>query len=135
MYFANIGQKRLNRIRLDVSDGTPIGDFGTIARTITPLDQWNDFTLDLEGSAWIATGGANTSQKIDARTGDVRIVAGDMKSMAIAEPTSAKFGRSECDSTVLYVTAAGGFVTPVDGDTIVGGQFVAVSTGFGRGCS
>lgn len=135
MYFANTGQKTLNRVRVDVGDGTPIGDFETIAQAITPLDQWDDFTLDDEGSVWMAAGGANTIQKIDTRTGEVRIVAGDVNSTAIAEPTSAKFGRRECDSTVLYVTTAGGIVTPVNGDTIIGGQLVAVRTGSGRGSS
>lgn len=133
MYFANTGQKKLNRVRLDVRDGTPAGEFETIAQTLTPLDQWDDFALDDEGNVWMATGGANTIQKINTRTGEVRIAAGDVNSTAIAEPTSAKFGRRECDSTVLYVTTAGGLATPVNGDTIVGGQLVAVRTGPGRG--
>lgn len=83
----------------------------------------------------MATGGANTIQKINTRTGEVRIAAGDVNSTAIAEPVSAKFGRRECDLTVLYVTTAGGLATPVNGDTIIGGQLVAVRTGSGRGSS
>lgn len=133
MYFANIGQKKLNRVRLDVSDGTPVGDFKTIAQTLTALDQWDDFALDDEGNAWMAAGGANTIQKINTRTGEVTVVAGDVNSTAIAEPTSAKFGRRECDSTTLYVTTAGGLATPVNGDIVIGGQLVAVKTGPGRG--
>lgn len=128
MYFANIGQKTLNRVRLNVSDGTPVGEFETIAHTLTPLDQWDDFTLDEEGDVWMAAGGANTIQKINPHTGDVKIVAGDVNSTAIAEPTSAKFGRRKCDSTVLYVTTAGGLATPVNGDVTIGGQLVAIRT-------
>lgn len=133
MYFVNTGQKNLNRVRLDISDGTPVGDFKTVAQTLTTLDQWDDFALDDEGNAWMAAGGANTIQKINTRTGEVMVVAGDVNSTAIAEPTSAKFGRRECDSTVLYVTAAGGLATPVNGDIVIGGQLVAVGTGPGRG--
>ncbi|KAH8765390.1 hypothetical protein F5883DRAFT_99293 [Diaporthe sp. PMI_573] len=135
MYFANIGQKTLNTVRLDVSDGTPVGEFETIAHTLGPLDQWDDFALDDEGNVWMAAGGANTIQKINTHTGDVRIVAGDVNSTSIAEPTSAKFGRRESDSTVLYVTTAGGLATPVNGDITIGGQLVAVGTGSGRGSS
>lgn len=133
MYFVNTGQKKLNRVQLDISDGIPVGDFQTIAQTLTPLDQWDDFALDDEGNAWMAAGGANTVQKINTRTGEVRIVAGDVNSTAIAEAISAKFGRRECDSTVLYVTTAGGLATPVNGDIVIGGQLVAVRTGPGRG--
>lgn len=133
MYFVNTGQKKLNRVRLDVNDGTPVGEFKTVAQTLTPLDQWDDFALDDEGNAWMAAGGANTVQKINTRTGEVRIVAGDVNSTAIAEAISAKFGRRECDSTVLYVTTAGGLATPVNGDIVIGGQLVAVRTGPGRG--
>lgn len=127
LYFTNVGQKKLNRVRLDV-DGTPAGDFETVAQTSTPLDQWDDFALDHEGNAWMSTGGANTIQKINTRTGDVKIVAGDVNSTAIAEPTSAKFGRRETDAMVLYVTTAGGLATPVNGDIVVGGQVVAIRT-------
>ncbi|KAI7787549.1 hypothetical protein LA080_015771 [Diaporthe eres] len=127
MYFVNTGQKKLNRVRLDVSDGTPVGDFKTIAQTLTPFDQWDDFALDDEGNAWMAAG--NTVQKINTRTGEVKVVAGDVNSTAIAEPTSAKFGRRERDWKVLYVTTAGGLATPVNGDTVIGGQLVAVRTG------
>lgn len=135
MYFANFGQKTLNRVRLDADDGTPVGEFETIAHTLTELDQWDDFALDDEDNAWMAAGGANTIQKVNTRTGDVSIVAGDVNSTAIAEPTSAKFGRREGDLTVLYVTTAGGLATPVDGHITVGGQLVAVRTGPGRSCS
>lgn len=82
----------------------------------------------------MAAGGANTIQKINTHTGEVRIVAGGMNSTAIAEPTSAKFGRRECDLTVLYITTAGGLATPVNGDITIG-QLVAVRTGSGRGSS
>lgn len=133
MYFANTGQMGLNTVRLDVSDGTPVGDFKTMAQTLTPLDQWDDFALDDEGNVWMAAGGANTVQKINTRTGEVTVVAGDLNSTAIAEATSAKFGRRECDSTVLYITTAGGLSTPVNGDIVIGGQLVAVGTGAGRG--
>lgn len=128
LYFTNLGQKKLNKVRLDVSDGTPAGEIETLAQTLTPLDQWDDFTLGHEGSVWMATGGANTIQKINTQTGDVSIIAGDVNSTAIAEPTSAKFGRREDDAMVLYVTTAGGIVTPVDGDVVIGGQVVAIRT-------
>ena len=59
------------------------------------------------------------------REGQERIVAGNVNSTAIAEPTSAQLGRDG----VLYVTTAGGLAVPVvvgGVPTRVGGQVVAV---------
>lgn len=127
LYFSNFGQGTLTRVPLNKTNGRPMGDFETVARILTPEDQWDDFTLDCDGHVWMAAGGANTVQKIRPE-GEVEIVAGGLNSTAIAEPTSTKFGRREDDADVLYVTTAGGEVTPVDGDITMGGQVVAIRT-------
>lgn len=129
LYFSNIGQGTLVSVPLNETNGRPAGDFKTVAATLTSEDQWDDFTLDCEGSVWMSTGGANTVQRI-SRDGKVEIMAGGLNSTAIAEPTSTKFGRREDDADVLYVTTAGGEVTPVDGSITIGGQVVAIKTGY-----
>lgn len=128
LYFSNFGQGNLVKVLLNITDGTPIGDFETVATTLTPEDQWDDFTFDCDGNVWIAAGWANTVEKI-SQNGNVETMAGNLNSTAIAEPTSVKFGRREDDANVLYVTTAGGEVTPVDGDVVIGGQVVGIKTG------
>lgn len=127
LYFDNCGQGVLVKVPLNARDGTPAGDFEVVATRLTTYDQWDDFTFDCEGSLFIATGGANTVQKIDPQ-GTVEIIAGSLNSTAIAESTSTKFGRREDDADVLYVTTGGGAGTPVDGTIILGGQVLAIKT-------
>ena len=65
---------------------------------------------------------------METRTGSQRIVAGNVNSTSIAEPTSAQLG----ENGVLYVTTAGGLAVPVvvgGEDVRVGGQLVAVELG------
>lgn len=127
LYFDNCGQGILVKVPLNASDGTPTGDYEVVATKLTVFDQWDDFTLDCEGNVFIATGGANTVQKIDTR-GNVEIIAGNLNSTAIAESTATKFGRREDDDNVLYVTTGGGVGTPVDGTIILGGQVLAIQS-------
>ncbi|KAF3767053.1 hypothetical protein M406DRAFT_355452 [Cryphonectria parasitica EP155] len=128
LYFDNPGQGILVKVPLDAKNGTPAGDFEVIAKTITSYDQWDDFTFDCEGNIFMATGGADTVQRIDDK-GHVQIIAGNLNSTAISEATSTKFGRREDDADVLYVTTGGGAATPVNGDIVIGGQVLAIKTG------
>lgn len=125
LYFDNCGQGLLVKVPMNASTGTPAGDFEVVATRLTSYDQWDDFTFDCEGNIFIATGGADTVQRIDAQ-GQVEIIAGSLNSTAIAESTSTKFGRREDDSNILYVTTGGGAGTPVDGTIILGGQVLAI---------
>lgn len=127
LYFSNFGQGRLIRVPLNTTDGRPLGNFETVATYLTANDQWDDFTFDCAGNVWMAAGGANTIQRISPE-GKVEIMAGNLNSTALAEPTSAEFGRREQDADVLYVTTAGGMFTPVNGNTTVGGQVVVIKT-------
>lgn len=135
LYFDNIGQGTLNKASVElVGNGTlaetvRVGPVETTATAPSSAEQWDDFAFDCEGNVFMATGGANTVQRIDVRTGEVEVVAGDLNSTLIAEPTSVKFGRRRDDADVLYVTTGGGAATPVDGDIIIGGQILAIKTG------
>jgi len=63
------------------------------------------------------------------KNGRQLVLAGDLNSTQIAEPTGVRFGRTGADRGVLYVSTAGGLAAPVDGTERVGGQVVAVDTG------
>jgi sugar lactone lactonase YvrE len=127
LYFSNVGRGTLVRVALNPDDGTPAGEAQTVAQSLSSLDQWDDFAIDCTGNAFITTGGSNTIQRVTPQ-GNVAVVAGDLNSTAVAEPASARFGRRSDDSNVLYVTTAGGMVAPVNGDTVVGAQVLAIRT-------
>lgn len=127
VYFTNFGNGTFNKMPIN-QDGTSAGPVTTIAHTKGPLDQFDDFTFDCDGNAFLVTGGGNTIEMISADGKRQVVIAGNLNSTAIAEPTSCAFGRGPHDKSVLYVVTAGGMQTPVSGTTIIGGQLVAVET-------
>ncbi|KAL7781353.1 hypothetical protein V8C43DRAFT_328205 [Trichoderma afarasin] len=109
LFFSNVGQQKLFKVPID-EDGTPSGPVTVVAR-------------------------GNSIEMISADGSQQVIIAGDVNSTAIAEPTSCVFGRGLHDKNVLYVVTAGGLGLPVNGDTIIGGQLVAVkTTSIGSAC-
>lgn len=127
LYFTNIGQGTLVKVPLNPDDGTPAGEAQTVAQSLSSKDQWDDFAIDCDGNVFMTTGGSNTIQRVTPK-GSVAILAGSLNSTAIAEPSSARFGRRPDDSNVLYVTTAGAMVAPVNGNTVVGAQVLAIRT-------
>ncbi|KAL6901481.1 hypothetical protein GGI43DRAFT_422402 [Trichoderma evansii] len=126
-YFTNFGNGTFNKVPIN-EDGTPAGPVTTIAHSNTPLHQFDDFTFDCEGNAYVVTGGGNTIEMISADGKTQVVIAGSLNSTVIAEPTSCAFGRGPNDKNILYVVTAGGMETPVDGNTIIGGQLLAIKT-------
>ncbi len=120
LYFTNSAQSLFAKIAIK-PDGTPRGPPATVIAS-TAAD---DFALDWRGDAFIATAGGNTIVEVK-KNGKQAIIAGDLNSTEIAEPTSARFGRTWQDRGTLYVTTAGGLGVPIKGDERVGGQLVAV---------
>ncbi|KAL7948584.1 hypothetical protein V8C42DRAFT_314891 [Trichoderma barbatum] len=127
VYFTNFGNGTFNKMPIR-SDGKPAGPVTTISHTKGPLDQYDDFTFDCDGNAYVVTGGGNTIEMISADGKRQVVIAGNLNSTAIAEPTSCAFGRGPHDKNVLYVVTAGGMQTPVNGNIVIGGQLVAVNT-------
>ncbi|RFU77337.1 hypothetical protein TARUN_4889 [Trichoderma arundinaceum] len=127
VYFTNFGNGTFNEMPIN-QDGTSAGPVTTLAHTKGPLDQFDDFTFDCDGNAFIVTGGGNTIEMVSADGKRQAVIAGNLNSTAIAEPTSCAFGRGPHDKNILYVVTAGGMQTPVNGNTIIGGQLVAVKT-------
>ncbi|KAM0521865.1 hypothetical protein ACHAPE_002428 [Trichoderma viride] len=126
-YFTNFGNGTFNKVLIN-ENGTPAGPVTTIANTKGPLDQYDDFTFDCDGNAFVVTGGGNTIEMISADGKAQVYIAGNLNSTAIAEPTSCAFGRGPHDKNILYIVTAGGMETPVNGNTVIGGQLVAVKT-------
>ncbi|PTB64795.1 hypothetical protein BBK36DRAFT_1160961 [Trichoderma citrinoviride] len=127
VYFTNFGNGTFNKMPIH-SDGTPAGPVTTLSHNHGPLHEYDDFTFDCDGNAFLVTGGENTIEMISADGKRQVTVAGNLNSTAIAEPTSCAFGRGPHDKNILYVVTAGGMQTPVNGDVVIGGQLVAVDT-------
>lgn len=134
LFFANFGKGQLNKVLIH-EDGTPAGPVTTVAHTLAPEDQFDDFTFDCAGNIFLVTGGGDSIEMVSTNGVRQTIIAGKANSTLIAEPTSCAFGRGPNDKNVLYVVTSGGLAKPVDGDEIVGGQVVAVrTTSIGSAC-
>ncbi|KAL7929177.1 hypothetical protein V8C35DRAFT_325304 [Trichoderma chlorosporum] len=127
LFFSNVGKQQLYKVPIN-EDGTPAGPVVTVATTLSTLDEYDDFTFDCAGNIFITTGGGNSIEMISADGRQQIVIAGNVNSTAMAEPTSCTFGRGLYDKNVLYVVTGGGLALPVNGDIIVGGQLVAVRT-------
>ncbi|CAM6083695.1 unnamed protein product [Calypogeia fissa] len=127
VYVTNFGKFLFAKIPID-GDGMPTGNGTLIAHTLAPGDQFDDFTFDCHGNAYVVTGAGNSVERISPDGSRQVIIAGSVNSTTIAEPTSAAFGRGEFDKHVLYVTTGGGFAVHSPGNPIVGGQLVAITT-------
>ncbi|KAM0471231.1 hypothetical protein ACHAPX_009411 [Trichoderma viride] len=126
LYFVNAGQGFFASVEIN-NDGTPAGDIEIVARPLTVPGAYDDFTLDCEGNIYLVTGSGNGIELISTK-GQQTIISGGVNSTAIAEPTSAAFGRGLNDKNVLYVSTLGGMDAPVDGHIVTGSQLVAVTT-------
>nr|POE56193.1 hypothetical protein CFP56_69146 [Quercus suber] len=130
LYFTNYAKRTFGRIQLG-PDATLQSPISIITKSFDESDMkisWDDFALDRFGGAYIATGAGHSIQMVTP-DGKISVLAGNVNSTAIAEPTAAQFGRTRRDRDVLYVTTAGGILAPVyqNGEAIrVGGQVVAV---------
>jgi hypothetical protein len=114
VYFANSAQGFFGRVPISRC-GEKVGNVEVIASVGIPTGvagvHFDDFALDGEDKAWIAT---HPSDVIEVQVGK-GIVADIQNSTLLLNPTSAAFGRgAERERRTLYVTNGGTFV----GDTV-----------------
>ena len=127
LYFVTSGTNVFGRFRIG-PDGVQVGEASVIAQRPNATLGFDDFTYDSHGNFYLVTVGGNSVEQVNLN-GQSRIIAGSLNSTAIAQPTAAHLGRGANDKNVLYVTTAGGLAFPVNGNTIVGAQVVAVDLG------
>lgn len=107
LYFINSGQETYGRIPLH-HDASAAGEVELLARQ--KVGAWDDFDIDWEGNAWIATHrGDLTEVTVEGRA---RNMTG-CNALRMFDPTSARFGRgSRKEENTLYIVTAGTAPTP-----------------------
>ena len=116
VYFTNSAQGTYGRVPVPY-DGSLAGEVQIIATTGSPA-RLDDFDIDSEGNAWIATH-PNSVIEVTAQ-GNVKNVTGE-GGASIAQPSSARFGRgSNAQERTLYLAT--------DGNQTAAGQVIAVNT-------
>ena len=116
LYYLNSAQGAYGRVPLN-ADGSAAGEVEVLARINLPAI-YDDFDMDWEGTAWIATHG-NMLNEVTVE-GKQRNFTGNGQNLEMTEPTSAQFGRgSKQAENTIYVTTAG--------NDKVGGQVFAVN--------
>ena len=129
LYFVNSAKGLFASLRVH-PDGTPAGDPTIISRShkSEEIFYFDDFAIK-DGDAYLVTGSGNSIERMGLDgTPKGRIIAGNLNSTEIAEPTSCAFGRTDCDSHILYVITSGAIAAPVDGNITTGAQILAVDT-------
>ncbi|KAF2174099.1 hypothetical protein M409DRAFT_48977 [Zasmidium cellare ATCC 36951] len=129
LYFTNTGLGIFARVPINL-DGTPSGSARTITHVLNATLQFDDFALSPNGEdVYLVTGSGNSIERLglDSRSKG-KIIAGNVNSTQIAEPTSCAFGRTESDWWILYVVTGGGLAVPVNGNERVWAQVLAVDT-------
>lgn len=104
LYYASTTRKEFRRVHIN-KDAEAIGKFEMISNG-TALD---NFDLEADGTAYMATNGANSIVKISP-DGQVNTIAGGKKSKELVGPTSCLI-----HGKTLYVGTNGGVTAPVDG--------------------
>ena len=112
LYFINSGQETYGRVPL-YHNASASGEVQLLGRQKQGI--WDDFDLDWEGNAWVATHrGDLTEVTVEGRHRNMTACEG----VKMLDPTSARFGRgSKKEENTLYITTAGNS----DG----GGQIIA----------
>ena len=121
LYFTSSTQGLFARIAIR-ADGTPAAGAAAVVSRTGAVD---DFAFARNGAAYIATNLGNTLLEVTP-AGNATVVAGNVNSSVLAGATSAHFGRTAADSSVLYVTTDGRFTNAAGNATFLPGKVVAV---------
>ncbi|KAL9614944.1 MAG: hypothetical protein Q9167_000586 [Letrouitia subvulpina] len=124
LYFTTSAQNLLGKVNINLKTGTALSSATKIVNGLPPAVGYDDFALR-DGAAYVANAAGNFIERVDLKRRQQTVLAGQINSTDIAEPTSAAFGRNGKED-VLFVTTGGGLSPPVNGNEIVGGQLVAV---------
>ncbi|KAL6719551.1 hypothetical protein ACLMJK_003793 [Lecanora helva] len=137
LYFTNTARGILAKIAINPTTGTPLtpNTKATLVAKNAGAAKgvgFDDFAFgpDMGSNIAFATNSRGNSIAKVALDGSSQqnIVAGNLNSTEVAEPSAVEFGRTMSDKGVLYVVTAGGAGGPINGTTRVGAQLLAIDT-------
>jgi sugar lactone lactonase YvrE len=120
LYFTNLATNAVGRIPI-TSNGNAAGPVQLLTSKALAAD---DFALSDNGTVYAA--GFNTLWQVTA-DGQTTAFVGDPNSTVVQGITSARFGRTEVDKDVLYMSTQGGLFAGPPGSAVHGGQLLAVN--------
>lgn len=133
LYWSNTSRATLYRIPIDAQGrpvtGAAVETVGTVA-SATAMD---DFAFDAEGNIWVTSNFDNMLGVVGAGTGTGSnstgaVVLGSPTEFTVAGDSAAVFGKTEKDSSILYITTCGAMGAPVNGTLMEPAKIVAVDT-------
>ena len=128
LYFTNTAQNILGKVPINLKTSAARGPASVVVDALAPAKGYGDFALAETGIAYATNAAGNFVERVNLNSKQQTIIAGQINSTEIAEPTAAALGRNGKED-VLFVTTGGGLLIPVNGDEIVGGQIVAIKLG------
>lgn len=120
LYFTNLATNSVGKVTI-TSDGSAASAIQVLTTKALAAD---DFALSDDGIVYAA--GANTLWQV-AADGYTAPFVGGLSSTVIQGITSARFGRTEMDKDVLYMSTQGGLLEDPPGSVGHGGQLLAVN--------
>lgn len=116
--------------RIPISNkGIALGPAEIVGTGLNSTWTMDDLVVNSKGQAYNAIPFQNLIARYDGSGGPPIVIAGNLNSTEIAEPTSLAFGRSgngTVDEHVLYVATGGAIADPIDGNITVGGQIIKI---------
>ena len=125
LYFTSSAPNLLGRVNIDPKTGAALGPTSKVVNGLHPAVGYDDFALNFNGQAFATNAAGNLIERVDLGTQQQTIVAGNINSTDITEPSLAAFGRNWKENT-LFVTTIGGLLFPINRNKVLGGQLVAV---------
>ena len=122
LYFSSTNQGLVGIVPIS-RDGKAIGP----SRVLGKASNADDFDIGVDGSVWVAQNVNQTLTRIFPN-GTSEVVLGAQDSDVLNGPVSARFGRTEGDKNVLYVSTDGFFSDVEKGIFEADGKIVVVET-------
>ena len=122
LYFPDLATSLFGKGAI-TADGSAAGPIQEVSSSIMYAD---DFCLAGHGTAYV--GGDNTLWRVRP-DGTTTAIVGGLNSTTLQGVTSAQFGRTRDDHSVVYMGTQGGMFFLPPGSQIHGGQLLAVNVG------
>ena len=111
LYFTTTTQELFARVRVDPETLVSVGE----PEVVTTGGRYDDFIIDEHKNvAYVTTHRQNTIERVDLKTKQKQVVAGEPEDTMLAGPTAGAWSRREGEhGKIAFVTTDGGFMKPL----------------------